>query len=270
MLEEEGGDLAGRLSPLRPARGRRGLGERGAHHGVPLGDDLVVETRPDTPGAGVAELGPGGLDLIGPHELAPPRPVQDVAAFEVPPRADAVPLGRGPGRLLAEHGGELFGRPEVIAALFALRVGVLGGVKAPARVAQLAQHIAERLAEHLQKARVAVDLPGVQVDAGDEGLVVEHLLEMGHGPVLVDRVARETTPEMVVDASRRHRLQGELHHLERSRRARADVVSHQQVQQQWLGEPNPPSSGSKIEPRRSAAVRLKPASPLAPGGPSRD
>ena len=54
--------------------------------------------------------------------------------------------------------------------------------KPPSRVAQVAQHVLDRLVEHLPVPRLAGDLPGVQIDAGEQRLVVEHLLEVGHQP----------------------------------------------------------------------------------------
>ena len=47
----------------------------------------------------------------------------------------------------------------------------------------------------------------MEVDADQQRLVVEHLLEVGHEPFLVDRVAREATAEMVVDATTGHRVE---------------------------------------------------------------
>ena len=49
---------------------------------------------------------------------------------------------------------------------------------------------------------MAGDLPGVEVHAGEQGLVVEHLLEVGDQPLAVDRVAGETPAEVVVDPAR--------------------------------------------------------------------
>ncbi len=85
----------------------------------------------------------------------------------------------------------------------------------------------------------------MQVDTGDERLVVEHLLEMRHVPVLVDRVAGEAAAEMVVDAARGHRLQGVLDHLERRRprpcgRGARRRRSNKSGWGNFGAEPNPP------------------------------
>ena len=46
-----------------------------------------------------------------------------------------------------------------------------------------------------------VSLPGVEVDAGEQGVVVEHLLEVGHQPDGVGGVAVEAAADLVVDAA---------------------------------------------------------------------
>ena len=50
--------------------------------------------------------------------------------------------------------------------------------------------------------------PPVQVGAGQEGVVVEHLLEMGDQPVGVNRVAGEPAAQVVVHAAGGHGVQG--------------------------------------------------------------
>ncbi len=50
----------------------------------------------------------------------------------------------------------------------------------------------------------------MQVGARQQGVVVEHLLEVGHEPVPVDRVAGEAAAELVVDAAGEHRVERRL------------------------------------------------------------
>ena len=132
--------------------------------------------------------------------------VEDVAALEVAVVVDAVPLdGRvGELRIAFERGADLVGRPDVELAFDAFGVGILGGVEAAVRMAQIAEHVTDRLVEHLPVVVRAGDLPGVQVDPREQRLVVEHLLEVGHEPDAVDRVAGEATAEMVVHPARGH------------------------------------------------------------------
>ena len=71
----------------------------------------------------------------------------------------------------------------------------------------------ERLAAHALEQRVAGDLPGVQVGAGEQRVVVEHLLEVRDEPGAVDRVAGEAAADLVVHAAARHPAQGVQRHL---------------------------------------------------------
>jgi len=57
----------------------------------------------------------------------------------------------------------------------------------------------------------------VQVERGQLRVVVEHLLEVGHEPLAVDRVAVEAAPELIVDAAASHPGERVAHHLERAR-----------------------------------------------------
>ena len=105
---------------------------------------------------------------------------------------------------LAEDLAHLRVGPHVELALLALAVGVLGRGDAAAGLAQVAEHVVDRLGEHLPEARLAGELPAVQVEADQQRVVVEHLLEVRHQPHAVDGVAGEPAAEVVVDAAGRH------------------------------------------------------------------
>ncbi len=102
------------------------------------------------------------------------------------------------------------------------------------------------------QSRLARDLPGVQVGAYQPGLVVEHLLEVRHGPGDVGGVAGEAAPDVVVDPARGHRPQGGGGHGERRLVAGDTVVAKAQLHQLRLGElrggPEPSPGG--VEARR--------------------
>ena len=91
--------------------------------------------------------------------------------------------------------------PHVELALLALGVGVERGVEAALGAAHLAQRPVERLLAHAAEELLAGQLPGVQVGACEQRVVVEHLLEVRHEPVRVDGVAREPAADLVVDAA---------------------------------------------------------------------
>jgi hypothetical protein len=82
-------------------------------------------------------------------------------------------------------------------------------------VVEVPEDVAHRLVQHLPVPVGTGDLPGVEVDPGEQGLVVEHLLEVGHQPRRIDAVAGEAPAHVVVDAPRGHgverRLDGAAH-----------------------------------------------------------
>ena len=65
------------------------------------------------------------------------------------------------------------------------------------------------------KARLSGDLRPPEVQAGEEGVVVEHLLEVGDQPALVHGVAGEAAADLVVDAAVGHGGQGAARHRPR-------------------------------------------------------
>ena len=134
----------------------------------------------------------------------------EVAAVGRPEPGDRL-VGVGlPGESLAH----LLDRPDVELALDPLGVGVERRAEAALGPAHLGERPVERLAGHRPEQRLARDLPAVQVGAREQGVVVEHLLEVGDEPVRVDRVAREAAADLVVHPARRHRAQRVGRHVE--------------------------------------------------------
>ena len=130
----------------------------------------------------------------------------------MPRLGELVPLERDVG-IGAEHRADLVDRPRVEQAFVPVSVlvggvGVLGGEEPAGRMPQVAQHVLDGLFDDLLPTRLAEDQVGVQVDADQQRLVVEHLLEVGNEPFLVDRVAGEAAADVVVDPATRHRVEG--------------------------------------------------------------
>src|SRR5437879_4379968 len=84
---------------------------------------------------------------------------------------------------------ELLRRPHVEAALFAFAVGVEAGVEATIRRRHLALDEGKRFFSDPSKGRFLGQLPGIEIGAGEERVVVEHLFEVRDKPALVDAVA---------------------------------------------------------------------------------
>jgi hypothetical protein len=102
-------------------------------------------------------------------------------------------------------------------------------------VAQLAQQVVGGAAGDPAVPVGAGELPGVGVHAQELGVVVQHLLEVGHQPAPVGRVAVEAAAELVEDAAGGHPVHGQLGHAERPLEA-AQVAAEEELQRHRLGE----------------------------------
>ncbi len=160
---------------------------------------------------------------------------QDVPALEITALGDAV-RGHECLSFLAQQVADFSRSPDEELALLALAVGVLGGVEATSRVGHLSRDVIEGLFGNGAIERLAGHLPGVQVDAGQLRVVVQHLLKMRRQPVVVNGVAVESATELIVHAPAGHGLQGLGYHLERQGIARGVVIAQQKLQRHRLGE----------------------------------
>ncbi len=109
-----------------------------------------------------------------------------------------------------------------------------------------------------------VDLPAVQVGAGEQRVVVEHLLEVGDEPAVVHRVAREAAAHLVVHAARRP-SRAACGRSSRSRRGAAGTRSPRRAGTSGA-PPKPPCLGvvrSRAAPSR-ARVQHRRVERLAP------
>ena len=111
-------------------------------------------------------------------------------------------LGLGP-----QHVAHLALRPDEELALLALGIGVGGRVERAFGRGHLAQHVVQGLAQHPGEVGPAGHLPGLGVGHRQQGVVVQHLLEVGDQPALVGRVAVEAAADLVVHAPGGHLLQ---------------------------------------------------------------
>ena len=171
--------------------------------------------------------------------------------------ADAIG-GHEPRGLVAQRGANLIGRPDVELALFSLAVGVVAAIEAAPLVAHLAPHEVERLLDHAPVERLARHLPGVEIDAGQQGVVIEHLLEVGHEPALVGRIAGEAAAKLVIEAAVGHRLQRALGHVERHAVAAPGVDAQQELQRHRRRELGGAAEAAqaRIETAQQAVERL--------------
>ena len=199
-----------------------GLGEDGQRKAVPRGQHLVVGLGRDALGARLEEGAPPALDALGggvgggegigaAGEDVAPDELGVVRVVEIALVRDAEYLVEGFG-VFAEKALDLGGSPEEEFALDSLAVGILGAVEAAVLVEHLALEVGQSLADNAFVGGVAEDLEGVQVDAGERGVVVEHLLEVGDQPLYIDAVAREAAADLVVHAAAGHAPEGAFEH----------------------------------------------------------
>ena len=105
--------------------------------------------------------------------------------------------------------------PDVELALLAFAVGVLGGVVAALGMLHFADHPVRRLPHSTREQGIRAETQGVGIQGEQRTVVVEHLLEVGNGPVPVRCVAAESPAEVVVDAAARHLGERRHDHVQR-------------------------------------------------------
>jgi hypothetical protein len=170
-----------------------GTGAGPNHEPVPAGQHLIVPERPHPFFPGQKELCTSILKQAGHFQLGEPvlgrellfraDDAQDtLALFEIAFVSNPVELEEQVRLAAIQQSANLIGAPNEEPALFSLTIGILGGIKGALWRGHLPLNISQSLARHTLEQRVACGLPGVQIKPGKQGVIVEHLLEMGHQP----------------------------------------------------------------------------------------
>ena len=126
--------------------------------------------------------------------------------------------------------------PHVEAALHPFGVGIERRGEPAILRAQLGE---EEVQGRARDVRVAVDTgrpERLDVGVGEEGVVVQHLLEVRDEPFGIGAVAREPAAELVVDATVGHRLERVRHHRQHRRVARPSPRAEQELDEHRCGE----------------------------------
>ncbi len=139
-------------------------------------------------------------------------------------------------RIVAADGVQLVERPDVELAFDPLGVGVLGGEEAAGRVAKVAEHVGDGLLDDAAVPNLTGCLPGVQVRADEQRLVVQHLLEVRDEPLRVDGVPVEPAADVVVDPATGHAVERADHGAEGLGVAGRGPLVDQERQRHGLGE----------------------------------
>ena len=262
--EESGEDRIGcprRDREVRLAAGQEACAvrQRTDREAVPRGKGLVVASRLGACAAPLEKSRPGLGELALDRGTADRRrhPRQDVRVLPVPVARHAVGQEEGIGRL-AEHVADLVGGPGEGLALDALRVGVLAGSERSVVASKLTDHVVERPDGDILVASIPGQREGVRVDAGELGVVVEHLLEVRDEP---DRRRSSS------GGSRRRADRGSRRrpsHRDFAARPRADA-RHRSQPRAGGGTRSSSAGGTSVRrPSRRSARRSWPRSPRSP------
>ena len=100
----------------------------------------------------------------------------------------------------------------------------------------MAQNIVEDAAGGGRKLFPSGGEQSVEIDGADQGLVVEHLLEVRHQPLRVGGVAVEAAAEMIVDSAARHFFERQLHDSQQRRVVFHPVFAQKQFHGHAWGE----------------------------------
>ena len=135
--------------------------------------------------------------------------------------------------------------------------------------AQLAHQVVERRGGDLGVAGSSRRLERLEVGAREQGVVVQHLLEVRDEPDRVDRVAVEAAGELVVDASGCHAVERQLGHSQRLRAARLPVHAEQEPERargrELRGAAEPASALVELASKGQERVRQQAVGELLPG-----
>jgi hypothetical protein len=159
--------------------------------------------------------------------------VEDRAALEVSARGHPVDPHERAGPVGSEYRFDLLGAPHVEGAFLSLRVRIAGGMERARRRTHVGEQVAEHLLGHRPEVGRSGEPVGVDVEPGQERVVVEHLLEVRHEPPGIHRIPVEAAGQLVPHPAGRHGAQGVLelgqgtgvaaprrpakHHLQRDR-----------------------------------------------------
>jgi hypothetical protein len=148
----------------------------------------------------------------------------------------------------------LFGRPRMREPLDAVCVGILRGRETALGQRELAQHVLDGLLDDPAVARSLGDDPRMEIGGGEDGVVVQHLLEVRDEPAGVDGVTVEASSHDVVEAAGGHPVEGRGDHLERALVAAAKQELERRRRRELRRRPEP--AESRLEGRGNAARRI--------------
>ena len=211
--------------------------QRADHHAVPRRDDLVVQPGFDPLQAGLVHFlsefiqaalqGVWVFSQLQGDIRHGTRRIGDALPLPIPQLRNVVERIEHLGALHTQHALDFIRRPHEEPALnpFGVRVG--GRVEAALRRGHLPEDVVQCLAGDAAVVQLPGDLERLDVRARQERVVVEHLLEVGHEPLRVGRVARKPAADLVVHAASGHGVQRLADHVQRVGLVETAMDTHQ-------------------------------------------
>ena len=198
--------LHGGSLPVGTVQAFTGIRDGVDHETVPVRKHLVVTKRLRPLVTVCEELFAQRIQLAFLHRRKRQRHAQtvhDVLAFPVARSTNVVDLLEQRS-ILAKHRVDLGFAPRIELAFFAFGVGVKRRRKAAAFGHHLAQDPTDSVLDPRPIGRIAAVQPDHREHVDQQRIVVQHLLEVRDKPDLIDRVAREATTQVIIDAALAH------------------------------------------------------------------
>ncbi len=185
----------------------RGVSESFDHQAIPIGQDLVVTLRRHPAGARRGQRGEaaakGRFLVVG---AQPPvgAAIEDRMVFPVATGCHVIDglEQRGVG---AEQAIDLRLGPHIELAFDTLAVGIESAGKGEGAVRAVHTKVAQRPVDGLPNPpfpeRVLVMAPELGEEIDEQGVVVEHFLEMRHEPDFIGGITGEAAADVIVDAA---------------------------------------------------------------------
>ena len=161
--------------------------------GLPMGNDRLQVCQSN------AVLQSKGFGFLG-H-------VQDVGAFEITGVGYPMVSAEDVRILGAKNFPDLVGGPDKEPALHSLAVGILSRIETAVFAGHFPPYIVKCLFGNAAVAGVPGNLKGMQVKAGKQSVVIEHLFKVRDKPESIGGITMEPTANLVIHPAESHLVQ---------------------------------------------------------------
>ena len=178
----------------------------------------------------------GEVQLLG-YGFHWTQPIRDTPMFPIPLIRNVVAGTESASVFcILQYGLDFRRRPDEKFSFDSFRIRIRRGIKSSGRVGHFPENIVKHVRRNVPIGDPLCDLIALQVGSGQEGIVVQHLLEMRNQPALVGGVACEPTADMIVDPPCRHSIERTRDHLQSSALSCPTVTTEEQREPCRRGE----------------------------------